>query len=309
MNAIKEEVVQNNTAQSQSDIEVYYKLVFPYELIWKLFVRSEHREVALSCEYKSREFYKRFQSTPTHLAFANTVTQKNVKAVHIGAFYDNERNMNPSYFCGKELVFDLDLNDNPARSICCGKEKKCCEKCWIFAEAAMEIIEFFMTQVYGICESQIVHVFSGSKGFHTWILDPCFFNLNDIGRGNVLDHMLLNNTQQDVKDAVYAICKKYYDQFKEEDYAKEFCRLFIRDTTLRVDIEHFFLPKFDQAVTKSKIHLTKIPLAMHPSSKKIATIINKETKQPMTLEESIEFLENLCTDKNIINFMKQCNGL
>jgi DNA primase catalytic subunit len=278
---------------------LYYKEKFPYDLIWPIFIRSPHREVAFTVENgkTQSDFFIRYQSTTSGLDLKNLIaTKKNLKVIHIGAYYNDERNLKASGLCGVELKFDLDL-DVINRPFCCGREKKCCEKCWIFAETAMEVIEYVMVNVYGISEDKIVHVFSGNKGCHTWILEEKFFELKDSGRNTILQNIMLTNTSKSMKDGIYAICKKYYDILKEKDYGEKFCKEFIHDKSLREDILHYFLPKFDENVTKETSHLTKIPLSMHPTTGKIATIIDKKTRKPLSFDESVQFLQRLFAKK------------
>lgn len=89
---------------------------------------------------------------------------------------------------GKELVFDLDAKDQPARPCACGASKKVCAKCWreLLLPQARELVQTLgrVLEVTRLCA-----LFSGRGGWHVWCTDRTAWAMSDQLRADVVHYV------------------------------------------------------------------------------------------------------------------------
>ena len=71
------------------------------------------------------------------------------------------------------LVFDIDVDDDKIDRTCaCKNYKKVCDECWReFMTPALSRVYDFLDKIMKY--KSILIVFSGRRGAHVWVLDPC----------------------------------------------------------------------------------------------------------------------------------------
>lgn len=116
-------------------------------------------------------------------------------AVYAGAIYDsppNPRNKTIHSLDnkGRELVFDIDLNDYDSvrKHICdCEGKAQVCNLCWQLVNVAVLIIDEAIRTDFGFTD--ITWVFSGRRGVHSWISDKIALTLNGDQRASIIDYL------------------------------------------------------------------------------------------------------------------------
>lgn len=285
---------------NSNQMDEYYKTngnkSFPFELIYSLFVRSDRREVT---------FWKgtspiRYKSIKSGIEFRSIAKSTHgLTGIDVGAFYDDV-SLPPKERIpiGRELVFDIDLNDYNRVFCDCSKQKTCCKLCWIYIDCAIDVICYLMRQI-GITQDKILVFFSGRRGAHFWILDEKLFHYTEQQRINLLRFLNLENTPENIVNDVFEICWKYYNILISYENGVKFAKIAINSESIdtqRRDILGLFKPHFDKNVTTSMNHLIKIPMSMHSSTKVVMQLIDKNTKSKLSFEEAIEILKYI--DKN-----------
>lgn len=114
----------------------------------------------------------------------------------------------------KPLVFDWDMNTTK-RDLWnrCGCEKKqVCSYCWVaFAEPArmalLRVLRFWMGY------SQIVCVFSGRRGFHTWVLDKGTYNLTVSQREAIFAKVCNPIKYEPMYDDICSVLQPYHEKY------------------------------------------------------------------------------------------------
>lgn len=167
----------------------YYKNDFPADAVWKFFTarnpnRPENREFSneFSIGNDGESAWKRYISCKDPNDLRSIVTNKSFQALHIGASFSDAatRARVPNVkFIGKELVFDLDLQDIAWFGI--DKSDQASNDRYVravFASAAV-LVEI-LKEVMGF--EHFVAVYSGRRGVHLWVLDERAFGWGDAER-------------------------------------------------------------------------------------------------------------------------------
>ncbi len=90
---------------------------------------------------------------------------------------------------GRELIFDLDINEyDPVRTCGC-KGKNACNICWGLLQDASRIIDETLREDFGF--EQIYWLFTGGRGYHCWVTDPKAFVLDHEQRAGIVGYMQL----------------------------------------------------------------------------------------------------------------------
>ena len=176
----------------------YYKEYFDPEIIFKV-MRQE--------DFISREFgFDKFDAyfTRNKSFFKAEYLQEylytfNIAGAYIGAQYDSPLRapgresvtIHDVNWVGRELIFDLDINEyDPVRTCGC-KGREMCEICWGLVQDAAKIIDETLEIEFGLKERQ--WVFTGGRGYHCWISDEEVFNLTQDQRSGIVNYMQLIN--------------------------------------------------------------------------------------------------------------------
>lgn len=114
--------------------------------------------------------------------------------VYIGGIYNQAPILHTPVtelkWLGKELTFDLDMNDydRERRYICSYQGKfEYCEKCWELINTAVYIIDETLRDDFGF--EEIHYLFSGRRGVHIWVKDAGVMFLNKEIRKTIVDHI------------------------------------------------------------------------------------------------------------------------
>jgi DNA primase catalytic subunit len=158
----------------------------------------------------------------------------------------------------------------------------------------MEIIECVMIR-FGVRTKDLLFFYSGAKGFHCWVLDNKFFDYKPEQRAEILKVLTLKNTPECISDDIYNICDKWYNYVKNNiPNGARFLELRVKPQDPKEGILDLFGLKLDGEVTTGYNHLIKVPMALHPGSGNIATMIDNVTKKPLNYDESIIALKKMC---------------
>lgn len=90
--------------------------------------------------------------------------------------------------CGHSRDIDSKLTELYGYCECESEEGKLCTKCWCFAKSSMVIMNYLLTQRLGFRE--VLFVFSGSKGYHCWVLDDHAKYLSEKQRASIANYFL-----------------------------------------------------------------------------------------------------------------------
>lgn len=149
-----------------------------------------------------------------------------VAGAYIGALYEDRvmpsLQFNPATtihqtrWVGRELIFDLDMDEyDPVRQCdCIGREV--CEDCWILMQQAADVMDETFRVDFGF--NDLVWVYTGGRGYHCWVLDKITFDLDQDQRSAIIGYMQLihdpkgNQRIDDIGD--------YADQLKARIYQK-----------------------------------------------------------------------------------------
>lgn len=92
---------------------------------------------------------------------------------------------------GRELIFDLDLNEyDPVRTCGC-KGRDYCTICWGLLQDAAVIMNETLQEDFGF--ERLKWVFTGGRGYHCWVLDEELFDISQEQRSGIVHYMQLIN--------------------------------------------------------------------------------------------------------------------
>ena len=103
-----------------------------------------------------------------------------------------------------ELRFDVDIDDYQElrKDYCSCAAKEICAVCWTFLACAVETLEYMLREYFGF--QHILFVFSGRRGVHCWVCDPCVQYLTAKERERihaVLSQVLVAENLQDTSSS------------------------------------------------------------------------------------------------------------
>jgi DNA primase catalytic subunit len=280
---------------------------FPYDLIYSIFIRTPSREVAIAAETKNGDpFMARYKTIENETSLSvqfNGVFGKK-KAMHLGGIYESSTIMRGTNPISKELVFDIDLKDYDRFCDC--SDDTSCEKCWIFAEAAIDILHYFFINIAGLEEHQIVFFYSGKKGVHCWILAKDYYTGDKSSRTNILNLLNYSSTTKTIRSELISKCETAFINLKDSYPTVDVVNI-IDGLTVQKErqdaIANLFFPRFDRAITMETAHLIKMPMILHPSTGRLCSVIDKITKRPLSYKESVNALKNLFKNNNDLKDM------
>ena len=166
----------------------YYKNDFPADSVWKFFTarspeRPENREFSNEFCIGNESGWKRYISCKNSNDLRAIVVNKSFQALHIGPCFSDAatRARVPNVkIVGKELVFDLDLQDIAWFGV--DKTDQASNDRYVRAVfASTAVLVEILREVMGF--EHFVAVYSGRRGVHLWVLDKRAFCWGDAERG------------------------------------------------------------------------------------------------------------------------------
>lgn len=161
----------------------YFSTLFPTSVLFDFYSvhcdeRPENREFCLEAE----EWRRRFEEVASKDKLASLVKTKGLRALHAGAVYSDRVSFarrSGVVAQHKELVFDLDLQDNPWVA---GEKSDMAhnDRFMPLLFASANILKVVLEQVFGF--SQFMLVYSGRRGVHLYTLDSRAFKLTSEAR-------------------------------------------------------------------------------------------------------------------------------
>lgn len=230
---------------SENELKIYYRKIFPTELIFKNLDINPRREVSFFTKNGNYIRYLTFSSVD---AFKEKLEQVNPIKIDLGPVYDiPPAKSNGAVPVLRELVFDIDLTDYPRD--CC-KEKTVCKKCYEKIKCAVKILDYILKNEFGF--KKYGFAFSGRRGVHCWVLE-----MKDMPK----------NIRNDIYKYFAIVIDKH---LSNEQYDKI---LFDFDTVNPIDN---FFPRIDKQVTVSMNHLIKVPFSVHPETMNISVPLDPQ---------------------------------
>ncbi len=180
----------------QNDLQTYYRDHFDVNLLWRVIKREnfDTREFGFNRLNAGFTRNKSFEQ-PAHLKeYMHTFP---IIGAYIGSLYKNRLLPKDRYnkavtihnaeWLGRELIFDLDLDDyNPVRRCKC-EGKDVCEDCWGLMQEAAVIIDDTLIHDFGF--KKLEWVYTGGRGYHCWVLDSKTMPLDQNQRTAIVDYM------------------------------------------------------------------------------------------------------------------------
>jgi predicted DNA primase small subunit len=248
----------------------------------------------------------------------------NIGGAYIGALYDDPLSsgisskdhvsIHDTKWLGRELIFDLDLNEYDPVRFCGCKGRDYCEYCWGLLQDASIIIEETLREDFGF--KKLEWVFTGGRGYHCWVLDEEVFDIPQETRSGIVHYMQLINdplgeqriepigdTATPLKERIYKyLIDKFIDKspkevFKEinigekalstlkDKYKKELFNRYSDLIPTKSNEEDFlnqmikyYYPRIDHKVTIDTRRLIRMPGSIHGRTGLISQFIDKPEK-------------------------------
>lgn len=171
---------------------MYHSKYFPSKTLFSFFCKQHHcprpqfREFAVEFALEDGSTaWRRHIPLTSEADLANEVTKPNFRTLHIGAVHDADCNfakLGSARPASRELVFDLDLQDNSwlavARDDQAANDR---HMPIVFASAA--ILEAALRLIFGF--EKFLRVYSGRRGCHVYVLDERACALTDEARSAI----------------------------------------------------------------------------------------------------------------------------
>ncbi len=206
-----------------------------------------------------------------------------------------------------EFVLDVDLdsrqqcgkynNDNKydRTGICdCLHDKKICDVCWaLFLNPALRILHRLLREVLGF--RAIFTVFSGRRGFHIWVLDKRAVTATTIQRKAWI--AALKTAWHDF-DWIYEMLAPIFDAHPvlRARYVPLTAGVSSIEKRRRAHDAHreavmeALYPKLDEGVSTDATHLKKSPLAPHPETGNICSVICDVNNAKLRFVPSVDII-------------------
>lgn len=150
------------------DLKEYYKSFFPVEDFCK-FLSLHEPLINREFSFVINDLYSRYRSYPSYKELMVDLREKVPQKIDIGPVYNQNpkqrQNLVPK---AKEICIDIDISDYDNIRDCC-KGAQTCSKCWKLMHAAIDILNYEVSNLFGF--QKIFWVFSGRRGIHGWIYD------------------------------------------------------------------------------------------------------------------------------------------
>jgi DNA primase catalytic subunit len=240
-------------------IRNYYSHIVPMSMynVWFQFITlnnscsSKQREIAFQWKIQDKSPMQRFQFIPHTNYLRSTLISNCPHAIHLGGVYLGNLSVREEHARYEELhvkrflVFDVDMSDyeedrNRLSDCHCEKgARSVCDVCWnAFMEPSRYVLEYILRNLYGF--KHFLHIFSGRRGYHVYVLDSRARNLT-------------RNQRNEIASVFENLSKKQTND------------------PLLIPVCHLIYPRIDANVTKRPEHLCKIPLSLHAVTRNVST--------------------------------------
>lgn len=196
MSAPGEGKAQPSRAQKwqPEDVRLYWRRLFPAELLLELFGASRNREFAMDIGDVHLRFVQCADASEMRKALSGKSVETAATSAHLGAVYSapvERKGMNSGQAVACELRFDIDLSDyDELRSLMCGcKEKLMCGDCFSLAGMGLQILMEYLESRFGY--KLFLPVFSGRRGMHLFVFDEAAYTLTSEMRSALLANLTL----------------------------------------------------------------------------------------------------------------------
>jgi DNA primase small subunit len=180
------------------DFQRYYRDHFDLNSLWPVISKDNFSKREFGFQRMDIGFTrnKSFEE-PQHLKeYLSTFPVMNA---YIGSVYKDRLLPKDRYYdaitihntdwIGRDLIFDLDLDEyDPVRTCKC-KGREVCEICWAFMQDAANIMDETFAVDFGF--KKRIWVYTGGRGYHCWILDADTFDLDQNQRTAIVEYMQL----------------------------------------------------------------------------------------------------------------------
>jgi len=157
----------------------------------------------------------------------------------------------------RELVFDIDISDYARRpdgesQDCCSDRGTICQRCWLFAVCAVEVLQIVLRQQIGL--QNLLWVFSGRRGVHCWCLDDKVARASTETRSTIVDY--IKSPMAKTPSALLPCIERFADYHGRRPRGPD-------------EAYEAMWPRIDEPVTRTKNHLLKSPLCVHPATGRV----------------------------------------
>lgn len=234
----------------------YYSEYFEVESIWNVIKASN---------FQSREFgfnrldigFTRNKSFEQISHLKEYLSTFPIAGSYIGSLYEDRLlpktrhaeaiTIHNSKWLGRELIFDLDLDEYDKVRDCKCKGRMSCEICWHLMQDASIIIDETLKDDFGFKER--IWLYTGGRGYHCWVLDADTVDLSGEQRSAIIGYMQLIHDpkgQQKIDDL-----GNHAAILKERIYSK-LAKKFITEATSKILREEigFSYPQLKRAREK-----------------------------------------------------------
>ena len=145
------------------------------------------------------DIYIRYQSYKDKDEFTAAIQKRQPHKIDIGAVFTappkDHTTIKPDKFhpVERELVFDIDMTDYDDVRTCC-KEADICHRCWPFMTMAIKVVDKALRADFNF--QHILWIYSGRRGVHCWVCDPCARELSNEARSAVVDYLSVHVKEQ-----------------------------------------------------------------------------------------------------------------
>ena len=149
------------------------------------------------------DIYIRYQSFKTQQEFKDAIIKRQPHKIDIGAVFTappkDHASFNPEVFkpVERELVFDIDMTDYDDIRTCC-KGASICKKCWPYMTMALKVVDKSLRDDFAF--KHILWIYSGRRGVHCWVNDPCARELSNEARKAVVEYLSVGTNSKDNSD-------------------------------------------------------------------------------------------------------------
>jgi DNA primase small subunit len=282
---------------SVSALLSYMRRQFPLYLIHKMLAHNfANREFMLTLNQDSHAYVTRGHTFNTLEELHSFLHRNPVVRIDIGPIFNVPVVLKKCYHecvaVARELVFDIDLDDqyDLLRDCCTGK--KMCVKCLKLAAIAVRVIDFYLKETMD-CKNTFA-VFSGSKGFHLWVMDSNISGFDQVYRTTICKNLklLMQMPPQSKANPLFdAIFNEILAPFFRDHYISShpksaariaakynFCLVsalealgsLIEKPSFRSAVTECLWPRLDEKVTTGMTHMIKAPFVVHHITNRIA---------------------------------------
>ncbi len=176
----------------------FYRNKFDLNILWKVLPKKnfENREFGFdklfagftrNISFEKPEYLKEYLSNvPTFGAYIGSLYKHRLIPKDK---YNDAITIHNTPWVGRELIFDLDMDDYDLVRTCKCKGREVCEDCWGLMQDAAAIIDETLDVDFGF--KKRVWVYTGGRGYHCWVLDDNVFSVDQNIRSAIVEYMQL----------------------------------------------------------------------------------------------------------------------